>query len=123
MPATPRDVSNFPVIVDTNGRSRSNWVFHDEEGKEYMVPVNTVMEVNSPEVAKRAALAGLGMTISPSFSVSKEIRDGSLISMLEEHLPHGRGVYAVYPHRRYLPAKIRVFVDFLAQWFKLREAA
>ncbi len=117
-PETPRDVAEFPVIVDTNGRSRSNWVFLDTEGKEYMVPVNTVMEVNSPEVAKRAALAGLGMTVSPSFSVAKEIRDGSLVSMLEDHMPHGRGVYAVYPHRRHVSAKVRVFVDFMAEWFR-----
>jgi len=31
------------------------------------------------------------------------------------------GIYAVYPHRRYLPAKIRALVDFLTQWFKERE--
>ena len=30
----------------------------------------------------------------------------------------GCGIFAVYPHRRYLPAKVRVFVDFLVQWFK-----
>ena len=32
--------------------------------------------------------------------------------------PKGGGIFAVYPHRRYLPAKVRVFVDFLVQWFK-----
>ena len=31
------------------------------------------------------------------------------------------GIYAVYPHRRYLPAKVRAFVDFLADWFKAYE--
>jgi DNA-binding transcriptional LysR family regulator len=30
----------------------------------------------------------------------------------------GGGIFAVYPHRRYLPAKVRVFVDYLAAWFK-----
>ena len=33
-------------------------------------------------------------------------------------MPTGGGIFAVYPHRRYLPAKVRVFVDFLVQWFK-----
>lgn len=117
-PANPRDISRFPVIIDTNGRSRSNWMFLDEEGKEYTVPVNAVMEVNSPEVAKRAALAGLGLTISPSFSVANEISQGRLVSMLEESLPRGSGVYAVYPHRRHVPGKVRVFVDFMARWFR-----
>jgi len=117
-PQGPRDLSRFPVIIDTNGRNRANWVFLDEEEREYAVPVNAVMEVNSPEVAKRAALAGLGITVSPSFSVAKEIRDGSLVSMLGEWLPRGAGVYAVYPHRRHVPAKVRVFVDFMTKWFR-----
>jgi hypothetical protein len=38
--------------------------------------------------------------------------------VLNERMPRGGGIFAVYPHRRYLPAKVRVFVDFLAQWFK-----
>lgn len=117
-PETPTEISRFPVIIDTNGRSRNNWLFHDKEGREFTVPVNALMEVNSPEVAKRAALAGLGLTISPSFSVAKEVREGRLISMLDEWLPRGSGVYAVYPHRRHVPGKVRVFVDFMAQWFR-----
>lgn len=117
-PARPSDISALPAIIDTNGRSRSNWTFVDAQGREQVVPVNAVMEVNSPEVAKRAALAGLGIAISPGFSVAKEIRDGSLVSMLDDWLPRGGGVYAVYPHRRHVPAKVRVFVDFMAQWFR-----
>lgn len=122
-PRAPADIANFPVIIDTNGRNRGNWTFYNEDGKEFAVPVNSVMEVNSPEVAKRAALAGLGIAASPSFSVAKEIRDGSLVSMLEEYLPRGGGVYAVYPHRRHVPAKVRVFVDFMAQWFRRNASA
>ncbi len=41
--------------------------------------------------------------------------------MLDGLAPRGAAIYAVYPHRRYLPAKIRVFVDYLVQWFKERE--
>ncbi|MEP4562839.1 MAG: LysR family transcriptional regulator, partial [Nitratireductor sp.] len=33
-------------------------------------------------------------------------------------MPTDAGIFAVYPHRRYLPAKVRVFVDFLVQWFR-----
>ena len=38
--------------------------------------------------------------------------------VLDDRMPKGGGIFAVYPHRRYLPAKVRVFVDFLVQWFK-----
>ena len=38
--------------------------------------------------------------------------------VLDDRMLKGGGIFAVYPHRRYLPAKVRVFVDFLVQWFK-----
>jgi len=74
--------------------------------------------VNSPEVARRAALAGLGLTLVPEFSIEKELASGTLISLLEDRIPKGGGIYAVYPHRRHVPGKVRVFVDFLTKWFK-----
>jgi DNA-binding transcriptional LysR family regulator len=93
-------------------------VLLDDEGRETTVTVSSLFEVNSPEVAKRAALAGLGLTMVPLFSVEREIKNGSLISLLENRLPAGGGVYAVYPHRRHVQAKVRVFVDFMAHWFR-----
>ena len=64
------------------------------------------------------ALAGLGMTMAPEFSVEKELASGTLVSLLEDRIPSGGGIYAVYPHRRHVPGKVRVFVDFLTLWFK-----
>lgn len=117
-PQSPRDLAGFPAIVDTNWKGRSNWLFLDEEGKETTVTVDATLEVNSPEVAKRAALASLGIAMAPEFSVEKEISDGRLVSFLEDSIPSGSGVYAVYPHRRHVPAKVRAFVDFMADWFR-----
>jgi DNA-binding transcriptional LysR family regulator len=117
-PAQPRDLLAYPAICDTNWRGRNNWVFIDHAGAEVTVTVTPVIEVNSPEVAKRAALASLGIAMVPEFSVEDEIRGGKLVSILEDRFPSGSGVYAVYPHRRHVPAKVRVFVDFMAKWFK-----
>lgn len=117
-PEKPRDLLRFPAIVDTNWKGRNNWAFLDDDGKEITVPVTGVFEVNSPEVAKRAALGALGIAMVPEFSVEREIREGRLISLLDNRTPAGGGVYAVYPHRRLVPAKVRVFVDFMAKWFR-----
>ena len=100
---------------------RANWCFLDENGEEFSVPVRGNIEVNSPEVARRAALAGLGMALLPEFSIERELADGSLISLLEDRIPSGGGIYAVYPHRRHVPGKVRVFVDFLTAWFKKKQ--
>jgi len=117
-PASPNDLGDLPCIVDTNMMRRSNWCFLDDDNQEFSVPVRGTIEVNSPEVARRAALAGIGVALLPEFSVEKELEDGSLISLLEDRIPSGGGIYAVYPHRRHVPGKVRVFVDFLTDWFK-----
>jgi DNA-binding transcriptional LysR family regulator len=85
------------------------------------VPVNGPIEVNSPVATKNAALAGLGFSMLPVFIAEEEIERGRLVACLDEFIVKDGGIYAVYPHRRYLPAKIRALVDFLTQWFKDRE--
>ncbi len=93
-------------------------MFVDGDGKEIGIQVSGTIEVNSPEVARRATLAGLGITYAPEFSVVNELQSGVLVSILEDHIPTDGGIYAIYPHRRHVPAKVRVFVDFMAKWFK-----
>ncbi|MFZ1813469.1 MAG: LysR family transcriptional regulator [Rhizobiaceae bacterium] len=121
-PNHPRDLPGFPAVVDTNWKGRANWIFLDDDKREITVTVNPVLEVNSPEVAKRAALAGLGLTMVPGFSVEDEIASGRLVSLMADRFPTGSGIFAVYPHRRHVPAKVRVFVDFMAKWFRLNSA-
>jgi DNA-binding transcriptional LysR family regulator len=57
----------------------------------------------------------------PDFIAEPDLADGRLVAMLSDRILPGGGIFAVYPHRRYLPAKVRVFVDFLVQWFKTRD--
>lgn len=117
-PKDPKSLNDFPCIVDTNLKSRNHWWFVDKAGKEVNVQVSGAIEVNSPEVSRRATLAGLGITYAPEFSVVNELESGRLVSILEDSIPTGGGIFAVYPHRRHVPAKVRVFVDFMAKWFK-----
>ena len=80
--------------------------------------VSGPIEINSPLSARRAALAGLGFAMLPDFTAQPDIASGRLVGVLEQFVPRDAGIYAVYPHRRYLPAKVRVLVDYLAKWFK-----
>ena len=120
-PEKPQDLARLPCIIDTNGRWLSNWPFMRENGEMFSVAVTGPLEANSPLTARAAAIAGLGFAPLPDFIAEPALASGELVPVLEEWLPRGGGIFAVYPHRRYLPAKIRVFVDFLVQWFKQRE--
>ncbi|MDP3895075.1 MAG: LysR family transcriptional regulator [Mesorhizobium sp.] len=119
-PRKPQDLAKLPCVIDTNGRWLSNWPFLGDNGEMVSVSVTGRMEVNSPLAARSAAAAGLGFVTLPDFIAEPSLADGSLVAVLEDFVPAGGGIYAVYPHRRYLPAKVRVFVDYLVQWFKER---
>lgn len=63
----------------------------------------------------QAALDGLGLCQLPDFYVDDAIAGGKLMELLPGHLPPDEGVWAVYPHRRHLPTKVRLLVDHLEQ--------
>ncbi|KGF69024.1 LysR family transcriptional regulator [Hoeflea sp. BAL378] len=114
----PSQLSGMPCIVDTNGRTLNNWPFENKDGSVFSVSVRGRLEVNSPLAALRAAEAGLGVAVLPDFIFKERQNSGTLVPILSDFLLTDRGIYAIYPHRRYLPAKVRAFVDFLSQWFK-----
>ncbi|PWV97166.1 LysR family transcriptional regulator [Hoeflea marina] len=117
----PADLAKLPCIIDTNGRFLNNWRFENPDGSAFAVSVQGRLEVNSPLAAMRAAQSGVGVAILPDFIAREAIANGSLVQVLDGFISNDRGIYAVYPHRRYLPAKVRAFVDFLSQWFKAVE--
>ena len=114
----PTDLTRVPFIIDTNTRSQGSVRFVDADSTVFNVAINGTLEVNSPHATLRAALAGLGIAIVPDFIGRKAIESGQLLTLFNDYLPTDRGIYAVYPHRRYLPAKVRIFVDYLHNWFR-----
>ncbi|PZO81825.1 MAG: LysR family transcriptional regulator [Mesorhizobium amorphae] len=117
-PETPDALASFPCIVDTNARLLGNWQFRDPAGSAIAVPVSGPIEVNSPLAAAIAAVEGLGFVALPDFVAAPLFAEGKLKPVLEEWTGEAGGIYAVYPHRRHLPSKVRALVDFLAQWFR-----
>lgn len=115
---TPQDLSKAPFLVDTNSRWHNNVRFTGRDGATISVPVSGPVEVNSPQATLRAAKAGLGVAMIPDFIAGPAIQSGDLVTLLDDFIARDRGIYAVYPHRRYLPAKVRSFVDYLAVWFR-----
>jgi DNA-binding transcriptional LysR family regulator len=114
----PSDLARVPFVIDTNNRSQGSIRFCNADSTWFNVSVSGLMEVNSPHATLRAALAGIGFAIIPDFIARKSIESGALVTLFNDYVPTDRGIYAVYPHRRYLPAKVRMFVDYLHNWFR-----
>jgi DNA-binding transcriptional LysR family regulator len=90
------------------------WPF-TKDGKDYSVKVSSVFKSNNPDVLTEAAIAGMGIIMLPTFMASDAIRRGKLKMVLEDYDTLEVQIYAVYASRQFLPAKIRVFVDYLKE--------
>jgi DNA-binding transcriptional LysR family regulator len=69
------------------------------------------------EMLIQSTLKGIGFAVLPTSFCFDYINDGQMIKLLSEYksLPE-RGIYAVYPDRRFLPMKVRIFIDFLKKY-------
>ncbi|RUT34449.1 LysR family transcriptional regulator [Arsenicitalea aurantiaca] len=115
-PETPEDLRAIPCIVDTNLQGQANWRFL-ADGHTLSIHVSGPVRVNSPFSARDAALAGLGAALLPGYLADEGLASGRLVSVLEDHMPAGSSLQAVYPHRRHLAGKVRALIDHLVAWF------
>lgn len=83
-----------------------------------IVKTDAPLRTNSSEVVREAVLAGVGIALRSTWDVGPELREGKLQIVLPQYrASKDVGLHAVYPTRRFLPAKVRVFIDFLAQLY------
>jgi DNA-binding transcriptional LysR family regulator len=115
-PRTPQDLAQHNCLLA--GDFSSTWEYKGPDGKPGTVRVNGRYVCDNWEVLREWALAGLGVALKSTWDVRRHLEDGSLVSLLPGYSFHSDvAIYAVYPHRRHLPAKTRAFIDFLAASF------
>jgi DNA-binding transcriptional LysR family regulator len=77
-------------------------------------------DADEGDVLTEWALAGRGIVNKPYFEVASHIRSGALVTVLEDTPPPPVALACLYPHRRLLDPKIRLFVDFMIRKCKAR---
>ena len=93
------------------------WKLEGNEGFVSYKP-NSTLQTNSSEVVRETVIAGLGIALRSTWDISEELKQGKLVRVLAQFSStKGLGIYAVYPSRSYLPAKVRLFIDYLAELF------
>jgi DNA-binding transcriptional LysR family regulator len=114
-PRTPEDLANHNCLAT---EFVMNWEYRDPDGKPGSVRVTGRYACDNWEVLREWALAGLGVALKSTWDVRRHLEDGSLVSLLPGYtFATDVAIYAVYPHRRHLPAKTRAFIEFLAESF------
>lgn len=115
-PKVPQDLAIHRCLVYANDLQPGSWTLAGDEGPE-VIRVNGPVCADNGDLLKEAAVAGLGVTLLPTFIVGPELRAGRLVQVLEPYCPDEISVYAVFPSRRYVSANVRTFVDYLAACF------
>lgn len=115
VPAAPADLRNHVCLTYTLDRTPNEWHFKGRREHAISVPVKGGLRCNSDEAMKQAALDGLGIVRFPALFVTRELAAERLVRLLPEFEPPPSTICAVFPTRRNLAPKVRVFVDFLAE--------
>ena len=119
IPQTPEDLTEHSCLVNWAISPRNKWQFKCETGFK-VVTVSGRMQTNAAHPIRIAAINGLGLVMLPTYIVGKDIENGTLKVVLENYPLPPLDIHAVYPHRKYLSAKVKGFMDFLQAWLEHR---
>ncbi|TCK01914.1 DNA-binding transcriptional LysR family regulator [Volucribacter psittacicida] len=113
VPTTPEALSQHDCLIYKLNYSLI-WALQKNH-QHYQAKVNAKFTSNNGLVLVEMAKAGLGIINSPLFFIEQELRSGELVELLTDYQQDTIDIHVVYPHRRYLPAKVRAFIDFLTE--------
>jgi len=111
-PQTLADLARHACL--SLGQQRG-WTFRDpgQAGKSTTIKVAGRFECNDGAVLHDWALAGRGLAWRSVWEVGQDVRAGRLVSVLDDYAAPPLGIYAVFPQRRQLPLRVRLFIDLL----------
>lgn len=115
-PKTVEELSQHDCIAYSLLPAPTHWEFY-KEGVRSSVTVNPRALCNSAEVEVAMLKHGIGITRIPLFTCEQEVKNGDLEIILDDYDQIPLDVFVVYPHRQYLTAKVRAFVDFVVEEF------
>ena len=125
----PRVICGSPAYLEKHGVPQTvedlrdhvclQYAYHGAQwrlGPDQVVPIQSPLISNNGDVLRDAAVAGLGLVLSPRFIVGADLRAGRLVPVLEGEITEEDGIWAIYPHGRHLTTKVRSFVDFAVDY-------
>lgn len=119
-PATPQELAGRQCIVIRENFGAYNTWRLASGATQQAVKVGGRLAVNNGEVAVDWALAGHGILLRSQWDIASYLRSGDLVRVLPDWSGIDADIYAVYLQRHHLSAKVRVFLDFLAERFAER---
>lgn len=114
MPEKAEALAAMPTLTFAVPAPRLQWPFRRGEA-EGRVRISPRLLSSSSEALRLAALQGAGFTRLPSFVCGADLAAGRLVAVLPDHDWGSLGIHALFAHRRFLPSRLRLFLDFLVE--------
>jgi DNA-binding transcriptional LysR family regulator len=118
-PRTPEELAGHDCVSYAGFVGAEVWTFV-RDGAELAVPVHSRLVVGSVEAACDAARAGIGLTTAFHYHVADAVAAGTLTTLLDAFQPPALPISLVYTAGRFLPLKLRAFLDFTAPRLRAR---
>jgi DNA-binding transcriptional LysR family regulator len=113
-PSKPADLVDHETLSYSYLSTGDSWALTDRDGHEATVRIRPHVQATNGDMLRELACAGLGVIVQPTFIVEDDITAGRLVPLLEDWSMEGFSLYAVYLSRKFLSAKVRVFIDHLS---------
>jgi DNA-binding transcriptional LysR family regulator len=117
VPAHPHDLSRFDCLTLSSDASQTRgWAFKasaDDANELVYLKPGGPLNCSDGQVLHDWCLAGYGIAWRSTWEVEAEIAAGQLVPVLEDFAAPPNGIYAVFPHAKHLPLRVRLWIDFL----------
>lgn len=115
---TPRhadELARHQCLAYSNQANPELWSYRRPDGEPAQARIGVRLRANNGDLLVKAAVAGSGIILIPSFYVHELLARGELVAILQDHSWPELNAYALYPPTRHLSSRVRAFVDFLAE--------
>ena len=115
-PKTLEDLQRHKLLIYTYANNPNELRF-TRDGETTAVTVKGLLESNDGQILRAAALDGLGILVQPTYILYNDIVAGRLVPVLDDWDLPRLTINLAYPSRKHLSAKVRTFIDFIAEHF------
>lgn len=116
-PKTVADLENHDLLIYSHANHPNSMEFTRGEERA-SVKIQPSMESNDGQIVKAAALAGAGILVQPKYIIYEDLVAGRLLPVLDDWDLPRLTINLAFQDRRYMPAKTRLFIDFLLEHFQ-----
>ncbi|MEH6358613.1 MAG: LysR family transcriptional regulator [Pseudomonadales bacterium] len=116
LPERPAELTAHNCVLYSYSSDVNEWTLNKKDETETVL-VSGNYRVNNSEALLEALREGLGIGRLPTFIAGPDLKSGRLVKLFESYQIPDHTFFAVFPAREYLPAKVRVFLDFAIEYF------